>query len=274
MGYDGAARGRRTEGWRAPGSSADTEIGVAGALLRDRMRDLVRNNPHAAKAVAVLVNNIIGAGIMPRAASGDDTLDRKVDALFERWTAECDADGQLDFYGMQTLICREMVEAGEVLVRRRLRRSSDGLPVPLQLQVLEADFLDATKSGALGAGRLVQGIEFDPVGKRRAYWLHAEHPGDAYGALQNGLQSRPVPATEIAHVYEKQRTQARGVPWGAPVIRSACAISTITRWPNSSARRPRPASPPSSSATTRRSRASRRPWSMPMATGSSSSSRG
>jgi capsid protein len=40
-GYDGAARGRRTEGWRAPGSSADTEIGVAGALLRDRMRDLL-----------------------------------------------------------------------------------------------------------------------------------------------------------------------------------------------------------------------------------------
>lgn len=54
-GYDGASKGRRTDGWRAPGSSADTEIGVAGALLRDRMRDLVRNNPHAAKAVAVLV---------------------------------------------------------------------------------------------------------------------------------------------------------------------------------------------------------------------------
>ena len=69
-GYDGAAKGRRTESWRAPGTSADTEVGVAGALLRDRMRDLVRNNPHAAKAVAVLVNNIIGAGIMPRAASG------------------------------------------------------------------------------------------------------------------------------------------------------------------------------------------------------------
>ena len=44
-GYDGAARGRRTEGWRAPGASADTEIGMAGTLLRNRMRDLVRNNP-------------------------------------------------------------------------------------------------------------------------------------------------------------------------------------------------------------------------------------
>ncbi len=219
-GYDGAAKGRRTEGWRATGSSADTEIGVAGALLRDRMRDLMRNSPHAAKAVAVLVNNIVGSGIMPRAASSDEALDRKVDALFERWSAECDADGQLDFYGLQTLICREMVEAGEVLVRRRPCRASDGLPVPLQLQVLEADFLDATKSGTLGGGRLVQGIEFDAVGKRRAYWLYSEHPGDAWGALRGGLDSRPVPANEIAHVYEKSRTQARGVPWGAPVIRS------------------------------------------------------
>jgi len=219
-GYDGAARGRRTEGWRAPGSSADTEIGIAGALLRDRMRDLVRNNPHAAKAVAVLVNNIIGAGIMPRAASGNEALDRKVDALFERRTADCDADGQLDFYGLQTLICREMVEAGEVLVRRRLRRAADGLAVPLQLQVLEADFLDASRTGAVGAARIVQGIEFDPVGKRRAYWLLSEHPGDAHGALRGGFNSHPVPASDIAHVYEKQRTQARGVPWGAPVIRS------------------------------------------------------
>jgi hypothetical protein len=151
---------------------------------------LVRNNPHAAKAVAVLVNNIIGAGIMPRAASGDDKLDRKVDALFERWTAECDADGQLDFYGLQTLICREMVEAGEVLVRRRLRRASDGFAVPLQLQVLEADFLDATRSSDVGAGRIVQGIEFDPVGKRRAYWLHPEHPGDAHGARAVSLGRR------------------------------------------------------------------------------------
>ena len=49
-GYDGASKGRRTDGWRAPGSSADTEIGVAGALLRDRMRDLVRANPHPREA--------------------------------------------------------------------------------------------------------------------------------------------------------------------------------------------------------------------------------
>ena len=225
-GYEGAARGRQTEGWRAAASSADGEIAVAGALLRDRMRDLVRNNPHAAKAVAVLVNNIIGAGIMPRAATGDDGLDKTVNGLWEDWAGACDADGQLDFYGLQTLVCREMVEAGEVLVRRRRRRADDGLAVPVQLQVLEADFLDASKNGALRDGRqAVQGIEFGSLGRRRAYWLYDTHPGDAGRGLIGGggrgrFQSKAVPAAEIAHVYEKQRTQARGVPWGAPVIRA------------------------------------------------------
>jgi len=234
----GLVRPRRRLGRAAYGGTADafapglrergkrkTHRGLAGGgeLLRDRMRDLVRNNPHAAKAVAVLVNNIVGAGIMPRAATGDDTLDATVNELWEAWIGQCDADGQLDFHGLQTLVCREMIEAGEVLVRRRPRRASDGLAVPLQLQVLEADFLDAAKTGAAGSGRIVQGIEFDALGRRRAYWLHDSHPGDAFGALNTGrnrFRSRSVPAAEIAHVYEKSRTQARGVPWGSAVIRA------------------------------------------------------
>ena len=220
-GYEGAVRGRQNDGWRTPATSADSEVAFAGALLRHRMRDLVRNNPHAAKAVAVLVNNIIGSGIMPRAASQDETLNGQVNALWEAWCGRCDADGQLDFYGLQTLICREMIEAGEVLVRRRQRRASDGLPVPVQLQVLEADFLDAARNGTIGSGRAIQGVEFDAIGRRRAYWLYGHHPGDAFGALnRDGLASAAVPAAQIAHVYEKQRTQVRGVPWGAPVIRA------------------------------------------------------
>lgn len=220
-GYDGASKGRRTDGWRTSGTSADTEVSMAGALLRDRMRDLVRNNPHAAKAVSVLVNNIIGAGIMPRAASGNEKLDNAVNKLWGQWSRQCDADGQLNFYGLQTLICREMVEAGEVLVRRRMRKASDGLTIPLQLQILEADFLDATQNGeTAGKDRIVQGVQFDGIGQRKAYWIYENHPGDAFGAIQGGFQSNAVSATDIVHVYEKQRVQVRGVPWGAPVIRS------------------------------------------------------
>ena len=163
---------------------------------------------------------------MPRAASGDDTLDRKVDTLFERWTAACDADGQLDIFGLQTLAVREMIEAGEVLIRRRPRRLSDGLAVPLQVQVIESDLLDNTRNGDLAdGGRLLQGIEFDPLGRRRAYWLHAQHPGDAVVTMRRRLESLAIPASEVLHLYEKQRTQVRGVPWGTPVMRSAPCLS-------------------------------------------------
>ena len=220
-GYDGAARGRRTDGWRAPGTSADTEIAAAGTLLRDRMRDLVRNNPHAAKAVSALVNNIIGSGIIPRAASGNDKLDAKVNALWEKWSSQCDADGQLDFLGLQTLACRQMIEAGEVLIRRRPRRSSDGFDVPLQLQLLEADMLDATINRDLNdGGKIVQGIEFNQIGQRRSYWLYAQHPGDSVISSRTRLNSQPIPAVDVLHLYEKQRLQVRGVPWGTPVMRT------------------------------------------------------
>ena len=227
-GYDGAAQGRRTGGWRTSATSADAEVAIAGALLRDRMRDLVRNNPHAAKAVSALVNNIIGSGIIARAASGNEKIDAQANKLWANWSAQCDADGQLDFLGLQTLACRQMIEAGEVFLRRRPRRLNDGLDVPLQLQLLEADMLEAGRNGDLAdGGRIVQGVEFDPIGKRRAYWLFAQHPGDSVVTTRRRLDSLAIPSADIAHLYEKQRMQVRGVPWGTPVMR---ALRDLDDW--------------------------------------------
>ena len=112
---------------------------------------------------------------------------------------------------------RTMAESGEVLIRFRDRRIEDGLPVPLQLQVLEPDHLDSMKSGELpDGGFIVQGIEFDALGRRRAYWLFSTHPGDSRG---RSLVSKPVPAAQVLHLYERLRPgQVRGVPWFAPVI--------------------------------------------------------
>ncbi len=221
-GYEAARGGRRTEGWTATNASANAEIGAAGTTLRKLARDLVRNNPHARKAVAVMVNNIVGAGIVPRAATGDERRDRAINDAFAAWSEDCDALGQIDFYGLQSLACRAMIESGEVLIRRRPRRSGDGLAVPMQLQLLEADFLDAAHSGPLANGRLIQGVEFDALDRRRAYWLFDGHPGDAYGGpAGRRWTSVAVPAGEIAHLYaliDGRPGQVRGVPWLAPVM--------------------------------------------------------
>ena len=53
-GYEGAKTGRRTSGWVSAGTSANAEIAPAKSLLRNRSRELVRNNPYAAKAMRVL----------------------------------------------------------------------------------------------------------------------------------------------------------------------------------------------------------------------------
>ena len=68
--YEGARQGRRTEGWIAAGTGANAEIAPALARLRDRSRDLVRNNPYAGKAVQALVSNMVGTGLDAAGARG------------------------------------------------------------------------------------------------------------------------------------------------------------------------------------------------------------
>lgn len=50
--------------------------------------------------------------------------------------------------------------------------------VPLQLQVLESDFLDSAKSTVGENGNIIrQGIEFDSFNRRVAYWMEQFRPG-------------------------------------------------------------------------------------------------
>jgi lambda family phage portal protein len=217
--YDGAALGRLRQGWKASGTSADAEIGQALPTLRARHRDLIRNNAHARKAVTVWKNNIVGAGIMARSNGPDPDINKRTDELWSEWVKQADADGQLDFYGLQELAVGIMVEGGEALVRRRLRSPRDGLRVPLQIQILEGDHLDHGKSGPTSASRTaVQGVEFAANGRRTAYWLFREHPGNSWLSGAGRYQSAPVSASEVLHLYRKERTQTRGVPWGASII--------------------------------------------------------
>ena len=104
--------------------------------------------------------------------------------------------------------------------RFRPRPADAGLRIPLQLQMLEADFLDQARTMGLVNGHVMEGVQFDEMGRRVAYWLFSYHPG---GVLilnpRGGIVSQPVPADQIMHVYRVLRPgQVRGVPWLAPVM--------------------------------------------------------
>ncbi|MCL5743709.1 MAG: phage portal protein, partial [Acidobacteria bacterium] len=123
--------------WVAAGGDANTEIGASLISLRNRSRDLLRNNPYASKAIAELVGNTVGTGIVPQAKTGTPELDRIIDGEWLYFAENCDPGGQLDFYGMQALIVRTTAESGDGIVRFRPRLPQDNFRVPLQLQVLE-----------------------------------------------------------------------------------------------------------------------------------------
>lgn len=216
--FEGAAKGRRADGWKVDSTSPDRELLPVISLLRDRSRDFVRNNPYAKNAVDVLVTNTIGTGIMPTPATKDTKLKDRVLDVWKAWaeTKACDFNGELNFYGLEELALKSMFESGEVFIRKRyttLKNAIGQKQIPIQLQIIECDLLDPTKNQPElpNGGKLVAGKEFDADGRVVAYWMYKVHPSEALG----GLISVRIDASEIIHIYHKTRPgQTRGVPAG------------------------------------------------------------
>jgi lambda family phage portal protein len=217
--FEGAMQQRRLIAWKATQDNINSLLASGGDLLRARARQIVRSNPYASNAADSFVANSVGAGIVPSSLIAETVLKDEVQRVWLAWTDEADADGLTDFYGLQALAARAMFEAGECFVRFRPRRSEDGLIVPLQLQLLEAEHLPFNKNETDGNGNQIRcGIEFDKIGRRVAYHFYRKHPGDNTDRSGKGEIVR-VPASEILHLYRPQRPgQIRGVPWISPAL--------------------------------------------------------
>jgi lambda family phage portal protein len=217
--YEAAASTRRTTGWIVSTSDINTLVFRSADTLRSRSRDMVRRNPWAANALDAFVANAIGTGIKPQSLHPDAGLKEQIQELWLRWTDEADATGLTDFYGLQAMACRLVMEAGECFIRLRPRLPKDGLSVPLQLQLLEAEHLPANETRRLENGYYIRaGIEFDKIGRRVAYHLYREHPGDTSNPMASTELVR-VSADSVLHLFRPLRPgQLRGQPWLTQVL--------------------------------------------------------
>lgn len=211
--YEGASR---SDGWRPrrPGSSAQADYMADAKELRHRARALVSNVPYITQAINVMVSCTVGTGITPRWIGKDADL---ADERWSDWVRVADYDGLLDFYGLQGKAWSTMKVDGEVLVRIRDRRTGP-TTVPLQLQLLEIDWLDVNRNEVIGNHEVISGIEYDGRGQRVAYWLFDRHPGDV-GLKQISGKSTRVLAEEIIHLFNPARPgQQAGITALASVI--------------------------------------------------------
>jgi lambda family phage portal protein len=132
---------------------------------------------------------------------------------------EADAEGITNFYGLQKRVARELFIAGEVFVRLRPRYISDGLSIPLQLELLPSEQLPLWLTMPLSNGDWIrQGIEFDRRGRRVAYHFWRVNPGDITQAPKFGERVR-VPANQILHIFDPlEAGQIRGLSRLTPAI--------------------------------------------------------
>lgn len=216
--HRGGDHSRRTVDWNAPTTSPNSAT-QSLATLRDRSRAAVRNDGYAKGAVDKLVTNVVGTGIKPLSKVADRKFRKAQQSLWTAWTDESDPEGQLDFYGQQGQATRCWFEAGECFVRLRPRFSSDGMSVPLQVQVLEPEFCPYHYSERLANGNWVlNGIEYNAIGRRVAYWFYSSRPVSAFQDFDISQRVR-VPAWAVVHVYDPLRPgQRRGLPMLSPAL--------------------------------------------------------
>jgi lambda family phage portal protein len=231
--YEGAGAGRRSSSWRATGVSANSEIAAALKPLRDRARELGRNNAYAARILDIVPSHVVGNGIVPISASGKDGIDRLVNELWAEWQIQADVTGHLSFAAMQVLAVRSMIESGDVACRFIDREMEGARTVPMQLQLLEADFIDHFRDGLYGGSLVTEGLPSSVQRTRlgvamgqydewQGLWLWPYHPGEMDTINQVALTSKFVPRQDLMHMFKVLRPgQVRGVSWFAPIMTNA-----------------------------------------------------
>jgi lambda family phage portal protein len=229
--YEGAKFSRLTADWVTGNTSADSEVYGSAQKLRDRARQLCRDNDYARQVLRAIEGNVVGQGIpfqaQVRMVRGGGRLDAgvndQIEQAWRQWTKArtCHTAGKLTFHDIERLVVRSAAESGEVFVRL-VKQSFGGSPVPLALEVLEADLLDDGLNGRSQQGNEIRmGVEVNDWGRPVAYHFLAYHPGDYQFSNQqiSTQRHKRVPAEEVIHLYRMERPgMTRGVTWFASAI--------------------------------------------------------
>lgn len=217
--YEGSSYATRLSSWMATNSSVNSIIAGSINTLRSRTRQLRRNNPLVSGGIDNFVSDLIGTGISPSWQLKDRDKKKELQELWTDWIDEADWDGNNNFYGLQSLISSALIESGEAIILFHTNYRNRSLAVPFQLQVLEGDHLPENKNESLSNGNTIRmGIEFNKQGKRVAYHLYKEHPGETFGFNQS-IGTVRVLAKNICHIFRQTRPgQIRGASWLAPVL--------------------------------------------------------
>lgn len=243
--YVGASKRRRgTKDWRVSGGDADSDILPELQDLRERSRDLIRNTPIATGAVNTKVTNVIGGGLrlhcridrefLGLSEEQADAWERNTQREFNKlWAVsqDCSADRQGDFYELQDLVWRSVLENGDVFALLPMKKRR-GKVYSLAVQLIEADRV-TNKDHAMDTPEEAGGLLRDKTGAPTHVRIQKGHPGNRHrvGTEWQTVQifGSKTGRRNVIHIFRRLRIgQVRGVPDLAPVIELIKQMGTYT----------------------------------------------
>lgn len=230
---------RRIRNWTVSQGSPDGETIQDLPTLRQRSRDLVRNEPFGRGAVNVLTQAVIGRGLKPQSIPdiptiakhlGKDTEDPEIlktvetfsgqaERNFKLWaeSQQSDARGQLTYYDLQSNTFKNYLQSGDVFFTTNIRKHRHS-PFRIRIGLIEADQV-GNPLGIPEGVRVRGGVEVDPFGEPTAYWVNKNQE---VFPMEYARVPRFGPASKrqmIWHLFKPERIgNSRGVPFLAPVM--------------------------------------------------------
>ena len=227
MQFRGAEDSRLRAEWIF-GESDATAPSMERQTLRERSRDLNRNDAVASGATDTMALNIVGQGLQVQSRLRADVLgisperarelQKQAEWIWQDWKTNADSGNRLDFDEMQFLAIRKIVEDGEV-VALPIMADEKWRVLKRAIELIESERLInmTPKAGMTSADAAV---ETGARGEVIAY--HIKKAGAVIGTKSESVRieardksGRP----KVLHVFPTKRPgQLRGVPWFAPVM--------------------------------------------------------
>ncbi len=234
--YVGGSKSRRSLiDWGVTDGSADSDILPQLEDLRQRSRDLCRNDGLARGAIHTKVTSIVGTGLTLQSRLDRDvlkldddklaTLESQIEREFTLFCKECDIERTLNFDSLTSLAFRSVLENGDTFALLPYKKYP-GQAYGTKIQLVEADRA-CNESYQADNETLSGGVEKDSLGAPYRYHFLNTHPGD--DGTQEWTKVKAFGESgrrNVLHLYNKLRIgQSRGVPDLAPVIKSLKQLS-------------------------------------------------
>ena len=203
---------------------------VSNWLIRERARDLTRNNDFAQKFLLEFRTNVSGPDGFTFQSNVTEFIKNKLSGEWEKQEDEfanivieeamkdfslmenCSVDGTKTFRTIQDMAAFMWARDGEAFIRLVNNAKSK---FGLQLQIIEAEAVDEFLNTKLANGHIVKmGVELDEWRKPVAYYVRKRTSAtDLWGMLiSTGLDHDIIPADEMIHIFDQiHPAQTRGI---------------------------------------------------------------